>query len=61
MLRNFNNMPWVPKELIEHYPKATPKKQWLRQFFLDKREAIEKELVKLLMASFIKEVYTQSG
>jgi hypothetical protein len=51
----------VPKELIEHclkvYPKATPKKQRLRRFALDKREAIKKELAKLLAASFIKEVY----
>jgi hypothetical protein len=51
----------VPKELIEHCqkvdPKATPKKQRLRRFSPDKREAIEKELAKLLVAGFIKEVY----
>jgi hypothetical protein len=51
----------VPKELTEHYlkvnPKATPKKQRLRCFALDKREAIKKELAKLLTAGFIKEVY----
>ena len=51
----------VPKELIEHAlkvnSKATPKKQWLRHFSLDKREAIKKELAKLLAAGFIKEVY----
>ena len=52
----------VPKELIEHAlkvdPKATPKKkQQLRRFSSDKREAIMEELVKLLAAGFIKEVY----
>ena len=51
----------VPKELIEHAlkvdHKATPKKQRLRRFSPDKREAIKKELVKLLVAGFIKEVY----
>ena len=51
----------VPKELIEHAlkvdPKATPKKQKLRRFSLDKREATKNELVKLLAAGFIKEVY----
>jgi hypothetical protein len=54
-------MPGVPKELIEHVlkvdPKATPKKQQLRRFSPDKREAIKKELAKLLAAGFIKEVY----
>jgi len=53
-------MPVVPKELIEHSlnvdPKATPKKQRLRRFSADKREAIKKELAKLLAAGFIKEV-----
>ena len=46
--------------LIEHSlniePKATPKKQRLRRFSADKREAIKKELAKLLAAGFIKEV-----
>ena len=55
------DMPGVPKELIEHAlkvdPKATPKKQQLRRFSPDKREAIKKELAKLLAAGFIKEVY----
>ena len=54
-------MPGVPKELIEHSlkvnEKATPKKQRLRRFAQDKREAIKKELAKLLAAGFIKEVY----
>jgi hypothetical protein len=47
----------VPKELIEHClkadPKTTPKKQRLRCFTPDKREAINKELAKLLAAGFI--------
>jgi len=51
----------VSKELIEHAlkinSKATPKKQQLRRFSPDKREAIKKELAKLLAAGFIKEVY----
>ena len=38
-------------------PNATPKKQRLRRFSPDKREAIKKELAKLLVAGFIKEVY----
>ena len=54
-------MPRVPKELIEHAlkvdSKAISKKQRLRQFSPDKREAIKKELAKLLVAGFIKEVY----
>ena len=49
-------MPGVPRELIEHAlkgnSKATPKKQHLRQFAKDKREAIKKELAKLLTAGF---------
>jgi len=47
--------------LIEHSlnVKATaiPKKQRLRRFSAEKREAIRKELAKLLAAGFIKEVY----
>jgi hypothetical protein len=54
-------MPEVPKELIEQClkvdPKATPKKQELWHFTPDKREAIKKELAKLLVVGFIKEVY----
>ena len=53
-------MPGVLKELIEHSlnvnPKATPNKQRLRRFSADKREAIKKEIAKLLAAGFIKEV-----
>ena len=54
-------MPGVPKELIEHSlnvdPKATPKWQRLRHFAQYRREAIKKELAKLLAAGFIKEVF----
>jgi hypothetical protein len=50
----------VPRELIEHslnvHPKAVPKKQRLRRFAHDKREAIKREIAKLLTAGFIKEV-----
>jgi hypothetical protein len=45
-------MPGVPRELIEHClnvdPKATPKRQHLRRFADDRRDAIKKELAKLL-------------
>jgi hypothetical protein len=55
------DMPRVPKEMIKHClkvdPKATPKKQRLRHFAPNKREAIKKELAKLLAVGFIKEVY----
>ena len=54
-------MPGVPKELIEHELKlnqnAKPKKQRLRRFSPEKKEAIKKELAKLLAAGFIKEVF----
>jgi hypothetical protein len=54
-------MPGVPKELIKHAlkvdPKATQKKQRLWRLSPDKREAIKKELAKLLAVGFIKEVY----
>jgi hypothetical protein len=53
-------MPGVPRELIEHslnvHPQAVPKKQRLRRFAHDKREAIKREIAKLLVAGFIKEV-----
>jgi hypothetical protein len=53
-------MPGMPKELIEHslnvYPQAVPKKQRLRRFAPDKREAIKREIAKLLATGFIKEV-----
>jgi hypothetical protein len=58
-------MTGVPKELIEHCLKvdlkATPKKQQLRRFTPNKREAIKKELAKLLAAGFIKKCTTPSG
>ena len=54
-------MPGVTKELIEHSlnvnPTATPKKERLRRFSAEKREAIKKELAKLLTTGFMKEVY----
>jgi hypothetical protein len=54
-------MPGVPRELIEQALKvkanAVPKKQHLRRFAQDKREAIKKELAKLLAVGFIKELY----
>jgi hypothetical protein len=54
-------MPGVPRNLIEHSlnvdPKATPKRQHLRRFADDRRCAIKKELVKLLAAGFIREVF----
>jgi hypothetical protein len=53
-------MPGVLRELIEHslnvHPQAVPKKQRLRRFAHDKREAIKREIAKLLTAGFIKEV-----
>jgi hypothetical protein len=54
-------MPGVPRNLIEHSlnvdPKATPKRQHFRRFADDRRDAIKKELAKLLAASFIREVF----
>jgi hypothetical protein len=54
-------MPGVPKNLIEHSlnvdPKATPKRQHLRRFADDRRDAIKIELAKLLAAGFIREVF----
>jgi hypothetical protein len=53
-------MPGVPKELIEHslnvHAQVVPKKQHLRRFAQDKREAFKREIAKLLAAGFIKEV-----
>jgi hypothetical protein len=54
-------MPGDPRNLIKHSlnvdPKATPKRQHLRRFAADRRDAIKKELAKLLVASFIREVF----
>jgi hypothetical protein len=51
----------VPSELIEHSlkvnTKAISKKQQLHRFAPDKREAIKKEIAKLLTAGFIKDVF----
>jgi hypothetical protein len=51
----------VPRNLIEHLlnidPKATPKRQHLRRFADDRRDAIKKELAKLLAAGFIRYVF----
>jgi dsDNA-specific endonuclease/ATPase MutS2 len=53
-------MPGVPRELIEHSlnvnAQAVPKKQRLRRFAHDKREAIKWKIAKLLATGFIKEV-----
>jgi hypothetical protein len=55
------DMPGVPRRLIDHSlnvdPKATPKRQHLRCFADDRQDAIKKELVKLLAAGFIREVF----
>jgi hypothetical protein len=55
------DMPGVPRNLIEHSlnidPKATFKRQHLRRFADDRRDAIKKELAKLLAAGFIREVF----
>ena len=55
------DMPRVPRELIQHSinisATAKPIKQKLRQFVLDKKEAIRVEITWLLAADFIKEVY----
>jgi hypothetical protein len=53
-------MPGVPRNLIEHLlnvdPKATPKRQHLCRFADDRRDTIKKELAKLLVAGFIRDV-----
>jgi hypothetical protein len=55
------DMPGVPRRLIDHSlnvdPKATPKRQHLRRFADDRRDAIKNKLVKLLAAGFIREVF----
>jgi hypothetical protein len=54
-------MPGVPRRLIEHSlnvdPKATAKRQHLRRFADKQRDAINKELAKLLAVGFIREVF----
>jgi hypothetical protein len=52
------DMPGVPKELIEHslnvHAQAVPKKQRLRRLAQDKREAIKREIAKLLALASLK-------
>ena len=53
-------MPSVPRELAEHKLdlnlSSKPIKQCLRRFSPDKKEAIKKEITKLLVARFIREI-----
>jgi hypothetical protein len=55
------DMPGVHRELIEHElhldPQAKPVKQRLHHFIQDRKDAIKKEIARLLDVSFIKEVY----
>jgi hypothetical protein len=55
------DMPGVPMELIEHElhldTKAKTVKQRLQSFTYDKKDALNKEIARLLDASFIKETY----
>jgi hypothetical protein len=50
----------VPRELAEHRidvnEGSKPIKQWLRRLSSDKKEAIKKEIIKLMAASFIREI-----
>ena len=54
-------MPGIPREVVKHALKirlgSKPVKQHLRCFDKEKRKAIGEEIVKLLVAGFIKEVY----
>ena len=54
-------MPSIPREVAEHAlkikPGSKPVKQRLRRFDKGKHRAIGEEIVKLLAAGFIKEVY----
>ena len=51
----------IPWEVVEHalclIPGSKPAKQRLRHFDNERRRAIGKEIAKLLIAGFIKEVY----
>ena len=53
-------MPSVPRELAEHKldlnPGSNPVKQRLQRFLPDKKAAIKKEITKLLVAEFIREI-----
>jgi len=50
----------VPRELVEHKldlnPSSKPVKQRLRRFSSDKKAAIKKEITKLLVVGFIREI-----
>jgi hypothetical protein len=54
-------MPSVPRELVEHIidvnEGSKPVKQWLRRFSPDKNAAIIKEIAKLMVARFIREIF----
>jgi hypothetical protein len=54
-------IPGVARRLIERSlnddPKATPKRQHLRHFADDRRDAIKKELAKLIAAGFIRNIF----
>ena len=54
-------MPGVPRELVEHRLRvdssAKPVKEHLRRSAVQKRKAIGEEVVRLLAAGFIREVY----
>ena len=53
-------MPGVPRELVEHRTDinegSKPVKQQLRRFSPDKKAAIKKEITKLMVAGFIREI-----
>jgi hypothetical protein len=53
-------MPGVLRELAEHRiainEGSKPIKQWLRRFLPGKKEAIKKEIMKLMTAGFIGEI-----
>ena len=54
-------MPSIPREVVEHALKirlgSKPVKQHLHCFDEEKHRAIDEEIVKLLVAGFIMEVY----
>jgi hypothetical protein len=54
-------MPGVPRDLTEHQlelkPGSKPIKKRLLHSMLDKKEAIKKEITKLLAAGFMKEIH----
>jgi hypothetical protein len=53
-------MPGVPRELAKHKldlnPSSKPVKQHIQQFSPDKKATIKKEITKLLVAGFIREI-----